>query len=197
MQHAVSIVTTSAAPTAVVKETTTWERYPTLWRELLDEVWSFVRAAELQAGRNVMLYADDVPNVEVGVEMGEPFAPGARVVASMLPAGRAATTAHRGRPRSRGWPRPTPRSSNGAKPTATPAPASAGRSTTTGATTPPRSRPPCTGYWRRDARRCLAELVGVDVQVVDLPAAAEDQIQPGPRSSRSASSTIRPSGPRT
>ena len=98
MQHAVSIVTTGAAPTAVVKETTTWERYPTLWRELLDEVWSFVRAAELQAGRNVMLYADDVPNVEVGVEMGEPFAPGARVVASMLPAGRAATTAHRGQP---------------------------------------------------------------------------------------------------
>ena len=41
MQHAVSIVTTSAAATAVVKETTTWERYPTLWRELLDEVWSF------------------------------------------------------------------------------------------------------------------------------------------------------------
>jgi effector-binding domain-containing protein len=96
MEHAVSIVTTSAAPTAVIRETTTWERYPTLWGELLGEVWAFVRSTDLQAGRNVMLYKDDVPNVEVGVEVGEAFAPGARVVASALPAGRAATTVHRG-----------------------------------------------------------------------------------------------------
>ena len=44
-QHAVSIVATSATPTAVISETTTWERFPTLWRELLDEVWGFVRGA--------------------------------------------------------------------------------------------------------------------------------------------------------
>jgi effector-binding domain-containing protein len=102
MEHPVSIVTTSATPTAVIKETTSWERYPTLWGELLDEVWGFVRAAELQASRNVMLYADDVPNVEVGVEVGEAFAPGARVVASVLPAGRAAATVHRGQPSPEG-----------------------------------------------------------------------------------------------
>jgi effector-binding domain-containing protein len=98
MEQAVSIVTTSATPTAVVRETTTWERYPSLWGELLGEVWAFVRSADLRAGRNVMLYEDDVPNVEVGVEVDGAFAGGGRVVASALPAGRAATTVHRGEP---------------------------------------------------------------------------------------------------
>jgi effector-binding domain-containing protein len=98
MQQAVSIVTTSATPTAVVRETTTWERYPTRWGELLGEVWAFVRGADLKAGRNVMLYEDDVPNVEVGVEILAAFAPDGRVVASTLPAGRAATTLARGEP---------------------------------------------------------------------------------------------------
>jgi hypothetical protein len=46
MEHAVSIVTTSAAPTAVVKQTTTWERWPTLWGELMGEVWAFLLAAD-------------------------------------------------------------------------------------------------------------------------------------------------------
>jgi effector-binding domain-containing protein len=102
MEHAVSIVTTTATPTAVVKETTTWERYPTLWGELLGEVWAFLRGADLQTGRNVMLYADDVPNVEVGVEVGVAFASNGRVVASSLPAGRAATTVARGAPSPEG-----------------------------------------------------------------------------------------------
>ncbi|MGZ6675520.1 MAG: AraC family transcriptional regulator [Solirubrobacteraceae bacterium] len=98
-----SIVTTSAAPTAVIRETTTWERFPTLWGELLDEVWTYVRGAGVQAGRNVMLYLDDVPNVEVGVELeGTLTAPSGRVVASALPEGRAATTVARGAPSPEG-----------------------------------------------------------------------------------------------
>jgi len=98
----VSIVTTSATPTAVVKATTTWQRWPTLWGELLGEVWTFLRGAELQTGRNVMVYADDVPNVEVGAEVGGTFDPSGRVVASVLPAGRAATTVARGAPSPEG-----------------------------------------------------------------------------------------------
>jgi len=35
-----------------------------------------------------MLYRDDVPNVEVGVEIAGSFAPTGRIVASALPAGR-------------------------------------------------------------------------------------------------------------
>ena len=102
MEHPVSIVTTKATPTAVVRESTTWQAFPNRWRALLDETWSFVRGAGLTAGRNVMLYTDDVPNVEVGVEVGEPFAPGERVVPSTLPAGRAARTVHRGPPSPQG-----------------------------------------------------------------------------------------------
>jgi effector-binding domain-containing protein len=99
MAHAVSIVATSATPTAVIRETTTWERFPTLWGELLDEVWAHVRGAGVRAGRNMMLYLDDVPTVEVGVELeGALTTPSGRIVASALPEGRAATTAARGAP---------------------------------------------------------------------------------------------------
>jgi effector-binding domain-containing protein len=44
-----------------------------------------------------MLYKDEVPNVEVGVEVAEPFLDIGRVVSSTLPAGRAAATTHHGR----------------------------------------------------------------------------------------------------
>ncbi len=47
-------------------------------------------------GRNVMLYQDAVPNVEVGVEVAGSFAPRGRIVAWTLPAGRVATATHRG-----------------------------------------------------------------------------------------------------
>jgi effector-binding domain-containing protein len=43
-----------------------------------------------------MLYRDDVPHVEVGVELHQPCPLTGRVVASALPAGRAAVTVHRG-----------------------------------------------------------------------------------------------------
>lgn len=67
----VSQITVRAQPTAVIAETTTWEAYPRLWPRLLDEVWSAVRPERetIVPGRNVMLYRDDVPNVEVGVEV--------------------------------------------------------------------------------------------------------------------------------
>jgi effector-binding domain-containing protein len=103
MAHAVSIVASSATPTAVIREATTWERFPTLWSELLDEVWGYLRGAGVQAGRNVMLYLDDVPHVEVGVELeGDLAEPAGRVVASALPSGRAMTTVARGAPSPEG-----------------------------------------------------------------------------------------------
>jgi effector-binding domain-containing protein len=43
-----------------------------------------------------MLYLDDVPHVEVGVELIRPCPLTGRVVASSLPAGPVATTVHRG-----------------------------------------------------------------------------------------------------
>ena len=98
MDEAVRIVTTAETPTAVVAETTTWEAFPRLWPELLGEVWTFLRGSELAAGRNVMLFKDQVPNVEVGVEVDNSFAAAGRVLPSSLPTGRAATTVARGAP---------------------------------------------------------------------------------------------------
>lgn len=97
MNYEVSVRTVGASPTAVVAQATTWEAYPRLWGALLDEVWAFVRGGgAAKTGHNVMLYRDDVPHVEVGVQVAGPFPPAGRVVPSELPAGRVASTVHRG-----------------------------------------------------------------------------------------------------
>ena len=92
----------AAEPTAVIPAATTWKDFPALWPQLLGEVWGVVRGdATVAPGRNVMLYRDDAPNVEVvaeiGVEVGGAFSGSGRVVPSALPSGRAATTTHVGR----------------------------------------------------------------------------------------------------
>lgn len=52
-------------------------------------MWALIRGSDLWTdGRNVMVYVDDVPNVEVGVEVTKAFPPSGRVVPSALPAGR-------------------------------------------------------------------------------------------------------------
>lgn len=97
MKYDIELTTAAGSPTAVVAATTTWERFPTLWKELLDQVWAFLRDSDLRTdGHNVMLYKDDVPNVEVGVLVTRPFTPSGPVVPSTLPAGRVARTVHRG-----------------------------------------------------------------------------------------------------
>lgn len=97
-------MTIEAAPTAVVAETTTWKQFPTVWPRLLDEVYAFVRGChELAAGdgqaerwKNVMLFKDDVPSVEIGVLAPVRFTPAGRVIASQLPGGRVAVAVHHG-----------------------------------------------------------------------------------------------------
>ena len=96
MDYEVMLRTMAASPTAVVAQATTWDEFPRLWRVLLDEVYVFVRGGgTTQTGQNIMLYRDDVPNVEVGVQVAGPFAASAGCP-SELPAGRVATTVHRG-----------------------------------------------------------------------------------------------------
>jgi effector-binding domain-containing protein len=99
----VTFVKVDPRPTAVVAETTTWEEFPSVWRQLLDEVYRFVRSrTDLGTGdgaelwQNVMLYKDDRPRVEVGVLVSASFEPEGRVIASELPGGEAATATHRG-----------------------------------------------------------------------------------------------------
>jgi effector-binding domain-containing protein len=97
MPHLVTTGTADPRPTAVIAATTTWPEYPALWRRLLDEVHAGVRWTDGgRPGRNVMLYRDDVPNVEVGVELDKPAELTGPVVRSSLPAGTVAMTVHRG-----------------------------------------------------------------------------------------------------
>jgi effector-binding domain-containing protein len=88
------------APTAVVAAATTWAEFPKIWGPMLDQVWSFLRGDAPEGlykqGHNVMLYKDDVPNVEVGVQVSRSFDPTGHVVASALPGGLVATAIHTG-----------------------------------------------------------------------------------------------------
>jgi effector-binding domain-containing protein len=97
MEHEVSVGEVAGRRTAVVAATTTWPQFPTVWKGLLDEVWECLRAGGIDRGcPNVMLYLDDVPHVEVGVLLDRPCPLTGRVAASALPAGRVASTVHRG-----------------------------------------------------------------------------------------------------
>jgi len=69
----VTVKTVEPTPTAVAAAATTWAEFPAMWRPMLDKVWSFLRggapAGLYKQGHNIMLYKDDVPNVEVGVQV--------------------------------------------------------------------------------------------------------------------------------
>ena len=96
----VSVRSVDSTPTAVVTAATTWAQFPAVWRPMLDEVWGFLRGAVPQGlythGHSVMLYKDDLPNVEVGVQVNGTFASAGRVVASALPGGLVAGATHVG-----------------------------------------------------------------------------------------------------
>jgi effector-binding domain-containing protein len=97
MDDELTLVEVEPRPTAVVAARTNWQDFPALWGQLLGEVWECLRAAGIHRGcRNIMLYRDDVPNVEVGVLLDQPCPLTGRVVASSLPGGRAAMSVHRG-----------------------------------------------------------------------------------------------------
>ena len=80
--------------------TTTWDKLPVLWPQLLGEVHAIVRWAGStgRPGRNVLLYRDDQPRVEVGVELDQPAHFDGRLTRSHLPAGTVATVVHHGPP---------------------------------------------------------------------------------------------------
>jgi hypothetical protein len=97
-QRDVFVVEVASQATAVIALVSDWEAFAELWAPLLGEVWETLRAAGAATGRNVMLYKDDRPAVEVGVELLGEFAPSGRVTLSSLPGGRAATTTDPGPP---------------------------------------------------------------------------------------------------
>jgi effector-binding domain-containing protein len=95
----VRVLTVEASPTAVVRAATTWQEFPALWGTMLDRVWRFLRDAPgdlSKDGHNVMLYEDDLPTIEVGVQVNGPFEPHGSVVPSILPRSLVATATHAG-----------------------------------------------------------------------------------------------------
>lgn len=97
MDYEVSLAEVGSRRTAVIAATTTWQDFPALWGQLLGEVWECLHAGGIYRGcRNIMLYLDSVPNVEVGVLLDQSCPLTGRVVASALPAGTVAMTVHRG-----------------------------------------------------------------------------------------------------
>lgn len=96
----VTLKTVDPAPTAVVAAATTWAEFPNLWGPMLDQVWRFLRGSAAGGlwthGHNVMLYKDDVPNVEVGVQVTRYFDSCGSVVPSALPGGLVAAATHFG-----------------------------------------------------------------------------------------------------
>ena len=94
----VTVKTIEPTPTAVVAAATTWTEFPAMWGPMLEKVWGFLRSDAPEGlykqGHNIMLYQDDVPNVEVGVQVSGSFGPAGHVVPSALPGGLVATATH-------------------------------------------------------------------------------------------------------
>jgi len=97
MDYNVELVTVTGRPTAVLAAETTWPEFPQVWGALLTEVHAGVTwGGPGHKGRNVMLYLDGRPRVEVGVELDQPVELSGRIARSELPAGRVARTVHTG-----------------------------------------------------------------------------------------------------
>jgi effector-binding domain-containing protein len=97
MAYEVQLVQVAPQLTAVVRTQAKAADLPTVVPQLCGEVWAFAKAQALpRPGRHLAVYLDCVMNVEVGVEVSQPFTGNGRVACSALPTGMAATTVHWG-----------------------------------------------------------------------------------------------------
>jgi effector-binding domain-containing protein len=82
---------------AVVRLRAKTEELSTVVPRACGEVWNFIRANSIpDPGRHVAVYLDKVINLEVGAEVGRPFAGNDKFVCSSTPTGLVATTVHMG-----------------------------------------------------------------------------------------------------
>src|SRR4051794_4442823 len=98
----VDMVTVEADPIAVRDGRTTLADLPATIRSLLDDVWTFVRAEDLNPRHSVVVYKGDPSagpaDVEIGVQVARRFelTSSTGVRCSELPAGRVVRAVHRG-----------------------------------------------------------------------------------------------------
>jgi hypothetical protein len=84
-------------PLAVVRRRASQQDLATVVPAACGTVWAVLRGLQVVgAGRHVALYLDCQINLEVGVEVAEPFAGHGEVVGSSTPSGLVATTTHYG-----------------------------------------------------------------------------------------------------
>ena len=100
MAYTVRVERLLAQPIAVVRRRVAQQELPRIVPEACGLVWKTIKAAQVaDAGRHVAVYRDGgggLLDVEVGVEVGTPFAGRDEVVASVTPAGEVATVTHLG-----------------------------------------------------------------------------------------------------
>jgi effector-binding domain-containing protein len=97
MENPVHIQQVAAMLTAVVRIRARLDELSRVIPDACGEVWNYARAAKLpRPGRHVAVYFDDEINIEVGVEVFQPFVGNDRVICSSTPAGMVATAAHIG-----------------------------------------------------------------------------------------------------
>src|SRR5688500_13086497 len=93
----VQIVEVGERVIAAVRVTTEWRELATTIRRAFDEVYAYIKQAGVtQSGHNIVVYLDDKPTIEVGVEVSARFESEGRVRCAATPAGLAATMAHWG-----------------------------------------------------------------------------------------------------
>src|SRR5262245_50889081 len=97
MEYQPRIEQVTPVTTAVVRRRARQDELSTVVPQACGEVWAFVRSAGVpNPGRHTALYLDGAINLEVGAEVGQPFAGDGNVVCSSLPGGTVATVAHFG-----------------------------------------------------------------------------------------------------
>jgi effector-binding domain-containing protein len=97
MEYAFQVKQVAVQLTAVIRLRAQLSELSTVIPHACGEVWTFLRSSNIpRPGRNLALYLDDVMNIEVGVEVFQPFAGNDRVVCSSTPAGMVATAEHIG-----------------------------------------------------------------------------------------------------
>jgi effector-binding domain-containing protein len=96
MAYDVTITEVTAQPLAVVRRRASLAELPNVMLEAFDQVWDFLGEHKVATLHNVVLYLDQVFNLEIGVQITTPLPPSDVVFASETPAGRVAMTTHWG-----------------------------------------------------------------------------------------------------
>jgi len=96
MDYDVRVEDARSRPLAVVRRRAQLQELSRVVPQACGTVWNVIRAHKVSAGRHVAVYFDNEINLEVGVEVDQPFPGDGEVVASATPGGMVATTVHYG-----------------------------------------------------------------------------------------------------